>query len=37
MDCSAIVTRCETTKMFEAIEASRDTVSVFVKEPARAG
>lgn len=31
MDGSAIVARCETTKMFEAIEASLDTVSVFVK------
>ncbi|WP_408736356.1 hypothetical protein [Acetobacter oryzifermentans] len=31
MDGSAIVARCETTKMFEAIEASLDMVSVFVK------
>lgn len=31
MDGSAIVARCETTKMFEAIEASLDTVPVFVK------
>lgn len=31
MDGSAVVARCETTKMFEAIEAPLDTVSVFVK------
>ncbi len=31
MDGSAIVARCEATTMFEAIEASLDTVSVFVK------
>ncbi|GAN69719.1 hypothetical protein AOR01nite_26310 [Acetobacter orleanensis] len=30
MDGSSIVARCETTKIFEAIEASFDTVSVFV-------
>ena len=31
VDGSAIVARYKTTKMFEAIEASLDTVSVFVK------
>lgn len=31
MDDAAIVARCETTTMFEVIDASLDTVLVFVK------
>lgn len=31
MDSSSIVARCETTEMFEPIEASLDTITVFVK------